>query len=412
MLTAPFVSTVTVKQRTDYPDDKVKGLVLRVTPTGVKTWCLRYRIHGESKRYTLGSTESLSLSKARERARKTLGQVSLGIDPAEAKRKPATGHTIDALARDYLNFHAKVNKRSWKADVWRLRRHVLAHWKDRKVTDITRRDVRAVVEGLTAQGFPTEANRVKSLISTMFRFGIRRDWLEVNPASDIDKATVAPSRNRVLTDEEIRLFWRLCEQEVPAVAAFLKLRLVTAQRGGELVKLTWADVEAKDGRPVALNIPEHVAKNGRAHHVTLSKTAVALLESLPLKTPHSPSDRLFPGHFGSGRGAERRYMDAAGRVTDRMTALARQSDPAAVVDIRGHDLRRTAATKMAQAGIPTADISRVLNHVEAGPKASQVYQRYEFDKEKRIALETWARVLTGILEEKDTKAALPFTRKR
>lgn len=96
----------------------------------------------------------------------------------------------------------------------------------------------------------------------------------------------------------------------------------------------------------------------------------------------------------------------------RMATLAKLVDPAAVVDVRGHDLRRTAATKMAEAGIPQHDISRVLNHIAGGPRATQVYQRYEFDKEKRIALETWDRVLMGILAEKASEAVLPFTRRQ
>ena len=78
-------------------------------------------------------------------------------------------------------------------------------------------------------------------------------------------------------------------------------------------------------------------------------------------------------------------------------------------DFRGHDLRRTASTKMAEAGVTQADIDKVLNHAEGGPRASRVYNRYAYDKEKRIALETWERVLTAILEQKqDTSRVVSF----
>lgn len=63
---------------------------------------------------------------------------------------------------------------------------------------------------------------------------------------------------------------------------------------------------------------------------------------------------------------------------------------------------------MAEAGISQADIARVLNHVEAGPRATKVYDRYSYDREKRVALDTWARRLTAILERKDTGKVLPF----
>ena len=64
---------------------------------------------------------------------------------------------------------------------------------------------------------------------------------------------------------------------------------------------------------------------------------------------------------------------------------------------------------MAEAGIAQADIAKVLNHAEGGPRATHVYNRYQYDREKRIALETWSRVLTAILERKDTAAhVVPF----
>jgi integrase len=80
-------------------------------------------------------------------------------------------------------------------------------------------------------------------------------------------------------------------------------------------------------------------------------------------------------------------------------------------DFRGHDLRRTAATRMADAGIPNTDIAKVLNHVEGGPRATQVYNRYQYDREKKIALDTWGRVLTAILEDQPQQAqVVPFAR--
>jgi integrase len=74
-------------------------------------------------------------------------------------------------------------------------------------------------------------------------------------------------------------------------------------------------------------------------------------------------------------------------------------------EFRGHDLRRTAATRMAEAGVPRQHISAVLNHVEAGPTATRVYDRYSYDAEKRSALETWGRELSRILANKPKSRA-------
>jgi integrase len=81
------------------------------------------------------------------------------------------------------------------------------------------------------------------------------------------------------------------------------------------------------------------------------------------------------------------------------------------VDFRGHDLRRTAATFMAASGIPREHIGHVLNHIEGGARATLVYDRYAYDREKRIALEAWSRTLNAILLQKKSTPTLvvPFT---
>ena len=81
-----------------------------------------------------------------------------------------------------------------------------------------------------------------------------------------------------------------------------------------------------------------------------------------------------------------------------------------IEDFRGHDLRRTAATRMGEAGVPRQHIAYVLNHVDGTPRATSVYDRYEHDAEKRVALETWGRVLTAILEKKPAGTVVPFAR--
>jgi len=302
---------------------------------------------------------------------------------------------MGALIEDFLT-HAQTHKKSWRHYDHLLRRNVLPVWKDVPVTALTRRDVRALAEGIVQRGAPVTANRVLDRIRGVFNFGIARDWLEANPAQHVGPLTQEHSRERVLTDDEIKQVWTLCEQEPPVYAAFVRLRLLTAQRGGELARLKWADVD-DDGR--AFTIPATVAKNGKAHRVPLSTLAQEQLDAMPRL-----NDWLFTGVRLST------LQHAVSRIRDRMTTLARQSNPKAVVDFRGHDLRRTAATKMAQAGVPEPDISRVLNHAVGGPSSTPIYQRWKFDPEKRIALETWARVLQGILDDQPQSSVVPFVR--
>lgn len=398
-LTARFVDTIAVAKRADFADATVPGLVLRVTPTGAKSWALRYRAAGRPRRLTLGTLDTLSLAQARERAREEWRVVGKGHDPAAEKQDAKRGHTVGDLAASYM-VHAKVHKRSWRDDDRMLNVEVLPKWKSRRATDITRRDVRALLEPI-AKRAPVVANRCLALVRAMLNFGLRRDWIVANPAALIERPGVERSRDRVLTDEEIALLWTLADMERPTMATLIKLRLLTAQRGGELSQLRWADVEAD-----AFTIPADIAKNGRAHRVPITAEVRRLLDALP-KVDGSPW--VFPGRDPKAPMSDAKK--AGQRMQDRMTVVARQSDPTATVDFRGHDLRRTAATRMAEAGVPTAHISRVLNHTEKGSRATAVYQRYEFDREKRIALEALEREILRVVRGNAKSKVLPMSRR-
>src|SRR2546427_6137423 len=94
--------------RIDYHDAQLPGLALRVTPTGEKSWSVRYRHRGRLRRLTLGRLDAISLATARERARDGLQAASKGFDPAAAKQAGRKTETIGDLAELYLEKHAKV----------------------------------------------------------------------------------------------------------------------------------------------------------------------------------------------------------------------------------------------------------------------------------------------------------------
>jgi integrase len=393
-------------RRVELPDDKVAGLALRVTPNGIKTWTLRYRLTGgradRRRRLTLGGYPALTLAKARKAANIALGQVATThTDPATAKRAARLGETFGDLARDYLARHAKRHKRSWREDERILDADLLPAWRTRKVKDISRREVRELVEGIADRGSPIMANRTLALIRKMLNFAITRDWIDANPAARIPKPGAERSRERVLTDDEIRLVWDACEAERPALCALMRLRLVTAQRGGELARLRWIDVESD-----WLTLPSTATKNKVAHRVFLTSRAQTLVGKVPRI---EGCEYIFAGQSGLRPVGD--VKKAGRRIAARVLAKLRESDPSAdAFDFRGHDLRRTSATRMADAGISQADIAKVLNHAEGGPRATMVYNRYAYDREKRIALETWDRCLTAILEHKDAApSVVPFT---
>jgi integrase len=405
MLTDRLVKTLKASTRLEIPDGHVPGMSLRVTTSGVKSWSLRYRVGGgragRVRRLTLGTYPRMSLAKARKKAMQALRAIDDGNDPAAQKQAARLGETVGDLAKDYIAKYAKRHKRSWESDDRYLEVEVLPAWKHLKAKELTRRHVRDLIEGIAERGSPVSANRCLALVRKMLNWAVQNDWIDANPAALIPKPGAEGSRDRVLSDDEIRLVWEACEDERPAMRALMRLRLLTAQRGGELSALKWTDVEGH-----WLTIPATVSKNKRAHRVFLTATAKALIDPLPRV---EDCEYVFPGRSGNTHCGD--HKKGGQRIAARILAKLQEEDATIErFDFRGHDLRRTAATKMAEAGISQTDIAKVLNHAEGGPKATHVYNRYQYDREKQIALETWGRVLAGILEEKSAGKVLPMTK--
>jgi len=406
--------------RYDVPDGRVPGLVLSILPSGLKQWTLRYRTQGKRRRLILGEFGDyprLTLSKAREAAERHRPQIREGVDPVaeRAAAKAIPVDTVDALAKDYVSKQVQVHHRRPDEEERILNVYVLPAWKDRSVRGLTRRDVRALVEPI-ADRAPVMANRVLAVVRRMLNFGVRRDWIEANPASLIDKPGRENTRDRVLSDEELRALWALLQRFPathekqapgrkrarhdadgkpfcpisPALAAVQKVRLLTGQRGGEVVAMRWQDLDLRT--PAAWwTIPGEIAKNGQPHRVPLTAGAVKIIKAQCPDGEPKPDSHVF-AHLGES-------------VKDRAKKAGASLSRVLEFEFRGHDLRRTAATRMAEAGVPRLHISAVLNHVEGGPTATRVYDRYSYDAEKRAALETWAKELSRILNAKPKTGA-------
>ena len=365
-------------------DEKVPGLALRVTPNGVKSWTVRYRHRGRLRRLTLGRVSIITLAKARERVRDLLHDASKGVDVATEKQAGRKAKTIEDLAKLYIAKWAKPRKRSWKADDNLLRRKVLPKWRHRAIVDITRQDVRQLVEGVAEAGAPIVANRVAALVSKLFAFALDRDLVSASPAVRIPRPGQEKARDRVLDEQEIRALWTAFSALDAPMAAFYKLRLLTAQRGGEVADMRWSDVDLDAGW---WTVPATASKNKLAHRVPLNTSAIKLLGGF-LAT--APKDSVYVLEGARGK---RQQAEAAATFE--------------VDDFRGHDLRRTAASIMASGGIPRLTISKILNHVERSITA--VYDRHSYDPEKAAALGWWDLKLSAILGGQQA-AVLPFAR--
>jgi integrase len=360
----------------DFWDADNPGFGLRVSAGGRKAWIVMYR-HGDVKRrLTLGTYPTISLAEARVKAARAHHAVQYdGRDPATEKKAARKAESFSDLAHEYIELYAKRHKRSWRKDLLILEKDVLPRFGHRKAKEITRRDIIALLDDIVARGAPIQANRSLEITRKLFNWAVSRDILGANPCYGVSKPSSENRSDRVLSEEEIRAVWAALEYEVPLTAATFKLRLLTAQRGAEVLAMRWDQI-SNDW----WTIPAEVAKNGLAHRVPLSPQSLALLDEIcPLG---NGSEWVFPGARGDG------HRVAIHKAHNR---IRRRADVAFVP----HDLRRTAASHMTSMGISRLVVSKILNHVETG--VTSVYDRHSYDREKRASLDAWARRVEEIV---------------
>ena len=372
-------------KRTDFFDVLLPSFAMRVSPTGAKSYVLFYRRGRKLRRYTIGSYPDLSLSEARSKAREALNRVAHGEDPALDKQLERKAETFEELAALYLERWAKPRKRSWREDERLLRNKALPKLGKLPAGNVTRADVRALVEPL-AEHAPIEANRLFACLRKLFNWARSADLVELSPCDGLSMPAPARQRDRVLTADELRKLWKHLDGESASTAAQFKLRLLTAQRGGEVLTMRWDDLDL-DG--AVWTIPAERSKNGLPHRVPLSEPALAVLAAL--SEARESSAWVFPG------------PDDSKPLASAQKAWERIRRGAELEDVATHDLRRTAASYMTSIGIPRFVVARSLNHQESGVTA--VYDRHSYDREKREALDHWARELTRIVSGKWEKSA-------
>jgi len=374
------------------------GLGLRISYAGRRAWVYVYRAAGKPRRLTLGAYPAMSLAEAREAWREARAAVEIGGDPAaakaEAREARASGRdAVRTLFDDYRR--RKLSKlKAGDQPARMLERLMLPAWGDRRAQEITRRDVLDLIEGV-AERTPPTANRLKAYGGAFFAWLVARDVLDRNPFAGIKPPAKEVSRDRVLSDDEIRWLWRGSEAVGYPFGPLARFLLVTGQRLREGAGLRWDELDGDLWR-----LPGARVKNGRAHAVPLSAAALAELGALPRIAGASGPVYAFTTTgdtpvSGFNRGISRL------RAAMAKEAAKDRGEPVTIADWSFHDLRRTAATGFARLGVPLQTAEAILNHV-SGSRAgvAGVYNRHDYAREAREAMDRWAAHLAGLTADR------------
>src|SRR5262245_13836332 len=389
-----------LETRYELPAGPPTGLYLVIQPSGTKSWALRYRWHGQTRKLTFPQTyPDMGLAAARAEATLKLDSLENDIDPAavqaeEIQKDQPT--TLKSVVDEWLK--REVSKTRTKGEVTRImNKEVVPGWKHKLITDIARPDVNRLIDAIMDRKAPILANRTLSILKRFFRWTIERGYIQVSPIAGIRPPAKEKTRERVLTEEELTAIWNAAPALGFPFGDYFRLLALTGQRRGEVANMKWADVDLD---AALWTLPKEATKAGRIHDVPLSAPAVALLRNAPkFKGPYIFTTTSGKGPISGFSKAKTSLNDSI--VEARTRAVSEETaDPPKNLELAQwglHDLRRTLTTWMANNGVFPHVLAAILNHSPGSTLGiTAVYARSKWSKEKRAALDAWAQYVTSL----------------
>jgi integrase len=370
-------------KQVDYFDASLPGFGLRVSYNGRKSWIVLYRCHGVRGRLTLGRFDVVPLADAREKARAALKDATNGLDPTARRQRDREAPTFKQLADRYIDEYAKQRKLTWKKDRRLLEANLIPALGRKKAHMITRAELRAELAKIRNRSAPIEANRTFEVVRKLYNWAVDEEVLAENPAFKLPRPANETRRERTLTSDELQTLWQALDTASPIVRGVFRLMILAAQRRNEVSRMRWADLDQREGW---WNVPAELTKTKRPYRVPLTPAMLAIIDEL-LELKLDPV-WVFPRAGGDGPVPET-------NVTRPFRKLVKE---AGIADFMPHDLLHTVTSHMTAMGISEFDVGKVRHHTARDSKTSTArYNHYQYDREKRRALELWNTRLLDII---------------
>jgi len=379
-----------------------EGLFLRVMPNGTKTFCFRYTFGNKRRRLlSLGPVPILSLADARDRANEARKLIFIGKDPLEAanEAKQATDHgeTVSKMIENWTERYARKTYKRLDTQLRMVEKDILPVIGALPVRDMNKKHVSQVINRIIDRGAKVKANRVLSLMKTIFSYAAEHGYIAESPVTMTRRGAGGREKpkKRVLSPCEISTFLTTVDERIGFMTwrtrQILRLILLTAQRPGEVASMQWDHVDLE--RRIWC-LPAEVVKSERDHVVHLSRAAVAVLESA---FRHSQGQRYV---FGSVR--EKGKPTGTQTLSTAVLKMFKDKELGTMRRFTPHDLRRTAATRMADIPVHAHVVEKILNHKMKGVMA--VYNYADYLPERQQALVDWGDRVDFFMQQNETLA--------
>lgn len=382
-------------------DEATTGLCLLVTPRGKKTFTLVARGPAQGGKpgkqiwREVGAYPEMSVSEARERAREGLPRIKAGLDPFPPEIEPERPETFNDVADNFIKRHVRKEGQGEPAlrsapEIERqLDQFFRPKWGDKPFAEIRRSDVAKALQAIADERGPVMADRALATLSKLFKQQtpfMPDEWQPPLMTGMRKTKASARARTRVVADPDngdgdLKLIWQAAGKS-GTFGAMVRVLLLTAQRRTKVATMKWADL-ADDG---TWTIPAEPGEKGNAGKLKLPVLAIEIIRALPeiSGNPYVFAARA-KSHI-SGYGPLKKKLDAE---------IAKANGGTAIKPWELHDLRRTAKSLMARAGVRPDISERVLGHAIRGVEG--VYDRHRYDEEKAEALKALAGLVERIL---------------
>jgi integrase len=423
-------------RRAKYQDARQPGLSIRVTATGTKTFYVHKRVqHGSDETIALGRYPEVTIDMARRRAAEVVSQLARGHSVVRQVRDDRNEMTLDQLFEQFMERHAKRNKRTWRHDESNYRLYLGRTMGKRKLSQVDRRSITALMDRIVTEGrSPVTAERaVLTLGRKLFNWARERSiWEKDNPFTGIPGAKKRRRARFLLPHELPRFFKAVALESNDEIRDFILLALLTGQRRGNVQAMKWRDIDLDSG---VWYIDADEFKNGEHQAVPLTSNAIDILKRRRERAPATdiwvlPAAEIDkgPGHLVEPRKGWARVLaraEAIGlsemiatsmsaphtpdqifdpgtkdrdlnptlkRLRDEAQLRGLDASSARMDDLLMHDLRRSMGSWQAINGASLSIIGRSLGH--KSPQATAIYARLHLDP-VRDSMERAAKAMLG-----------------